>query len=445
LSNDINKNTIKGVYNSNNINKSIIVSNQDAVLKRGSTSLRSSLIITQEFLPKPYVKYDLTLSDDSISLLNILSNDDLKIELQNRSVELHVFESSSSSNSPSIIKARAKREPVTLGKDENINEVIFHVVNFVDYWADNFDFSSAPHKYTKGNRLSFVVNDFSIVIESLEYTQKLIKSLNSTGGYAITHIGKITTLNDKHLTGTNINIVLDQLYWFLSFSKGAWTPTILPVGFNSRGEKIWEQLGSKSVESWRNTPSWFDPNNGKSLPNLFKSFTSIYFKDDWENYLKTAIYWYINANAQSSGADGSIIIIQAALERLSWAHYVNNTKSISSDGFSKMKASDQIRLLLTYANITLAVPESLESLHSFSKEFNFDGPEAFTYIRNRLVHPPKGKEKKYISKVIGECWILSLWYLELVILKFLGYNEQYSNRLKRQWLGEVELVPWSDS
>jgi hypothetical protein len=70
-----------------------------------------------------------------------------------------------------------------------------------------------------------------------------------------------------------------------------------------------------------------------------------------------------------------------------------------------------------------------------------DGPEAIVLIRNELVHPERQLPIK-IGTVIAEAWNLSQWYAELMILRLSGYDGPYSNRLKRNWVGQVESVPW---
>jgi hypothetical protein len=61
-----------------------------------------------------------------------------------------------------------------------------------------------------------------------------------------------------------------------------------------------------------------------------------------------------------------------------------------------------------------------------------DGPEAITRIRNLASHPTKQNLQKlhnYARGVRFEAWQLTLWYVEMVILKLLGHNGFYRNRL----------------
>ena len=39
---------------------------------------------------------------------------------------------------------------------------------------------------------------------------------------------------------------------------------------------------------------------------------------------------------------------------------------------------------------------------------------------------------------------LGLWYTELLLLDLFGYGGRYSNRLTREWVGDVEIAPWAE-
>lgn len=153
-----------------------------------------------------------------------------------------------------------------------------------------------------------------------------------------------------------------------------------------------EKWGCMHISPWKYVDSWFDYSHGDILQELFTLFVKKMQKSTWSESIKIAIYWFILANAQGA-ADGGIILIQAALERLSWVYHVDATQSISPEGFSKLPAADQLRLLLFHAKISIKVPDELGDLSFFAKKNNFDGPGAFTYIRNRLVHPRKARKK----------------------------------------------------
>lgn len=137
------------------------------------------------------------------------------------------------------------------------------------------------------------------------------------------------------------------------------------------------------------------------------------------------------------------MLIQSALERLSWEYHVNIKESLSPKDFERHPASACIKLFLSQAGIPLEVPPELKSMASIAKEKNIDGPSTFTNIRNRIVHPGKKKGGIDPQKApLFECWNLGLWYLELLLLHIFEYQGKYANRLKLgRWAGEVEELP----
>jgi hypothetical protein len=71
----------------------------------------------------------------------------------------------------------------------------------------------------------------------------------------------------------------------------------------------------------------------------------------------------------------------------------------------------------------------------------FDGPGAITHIRNSYVHYSSNKVER-VQTLTGQMRMevvrLSNWYIEMALLKIMGYNGDYQNR----WLDKVK-VPWA--
>jgi hypothetical protein len=75
-----------------------------------------------------------------------------------------------------------------------------------------------------------------------------------------------------------------------------------------------------------------------------------------------------------------------------------------------------------------------------------EGPEIVFWMRNRHKHPPKSvTDPEWPDHdELADAWVLSLWYLELVILRVLGYDGQYTSRLRSTGLvSDTERVPWA--
>lgn len=151
------------------------------------------------------------------------------------------------------------------------------------------------------------------------------------------------------------------------------------------------------------------------------------------------------ANIDNAGPDGGVILLQAILERFAWHLLVREQQAISEKGFKDLDAADQMRLMLNTLGLPKQVPQGLTRLAAFAKaNNNLDAAEAFTRVRNRIVHPPKLREKEQ-KLPYYDTYRLGRWYVELGVLAACGYNGKYSNRTRKdQWVGQIEDVPWHD-
>ena len=93
--------------------------------------------------------------------------------------------------------------------------------------------------------------------------------------------------------------------------------------------------------------------------------------------------------------------------------------------------------------VSLDVPPELDELVKLAKGRGLDGPEVLTFIRNRIVHPPK--EQNTVQRYpYYQAYTLAKWYVELCLLKLGGFNGKYHNRTRKvRWSGQVEDVPWA--
>ena len=182
----------------------------------------------------------------------------------------------------------------------------------------------------------------------------------------------------------------------------------------------------------------------QEMANAFAGYMRKAVDPDWREAVSAAIYWYTRTNGTAAGADGSIILLQAALERLAWQVLVRDKVVLSSDGFTRLPAADQLRLLLDRCCVPLQIPSSLKALASQAAAFNWaDGPQAFVETRNSVVHPPKRANSPKPPIAIFDAWCLGQ-YPELVLLKLFDFNGKYSNRTREpRWVGQVESVPWA--
>jgi hypothetical protein len=261
------------------------------------------------------------------------------------------------------------------------------------------------------------------------------RKLKETGGFAVTHAIRLTRTDGRLFDWASAKPPLERLVWFLSFACGRHVGLAYPQALAPDGTTIWNCYSVDYVDAWKGVRSAFDVHHGEMLRILWPAFARNHSIDAF----RRAVYWYIKANYIEAGADGSIILIQAALEILPFHVLVTERGALDSNGFEKVKAVNRIRLLLDRIGVPLTIPPELKLTGTSAKSNNWDGPNTLVSARNALVHPG-GQNKPTPPET--EVLTLGLHYGELILLGLCGYNGSYSKRCKNSHIGEVEPVPW---
>jgi hypothetical protein len=340
-----------------------------------------------------------------------------------------------------------------LGDGSDLSFVIFHLTNFVDYKGD---YVETNYETASPIRLVLESDEWRVTIDYIKNKDAdIMYTLRSNGGYAITHSGRLERIDGCNFHSQEAEKVLVALNYFLSFVAGKWVSPILPVGFSTTGQRVWEKWLHYRTTTYNPKFSWFPQRNLEHISVAFAGFMKWWSDKDCQDSFKLLIYWYVESN--NSGVDEGILMTQSACELLAWLVLVQERKAISDDGLDKLKAEDSLRLLFSWLQIPITMPpvpeESplfLDALKKMLKaESNLlDCAGCITAIRNRITHPKrKGKSTtilKYSSEERTETYILSKWYLELCLLRLFGYDGVYANRLyKSRWEGDYDKVPWA--
>jgi hypothetical protein len=99
---------------------------------------------------------------------------------------------------------------------------------------------------------------------------------------------------------------------------------------------------------------------------------------------------------------------------------------------------------LNRCQIPLVAPSYLATLSDFAKESNRDVAWAVAEVRNRIIHPKHPEDLYDRSGLITETWLFLLYFLDMVILRWIEYSGEYANRsIVKRWVGEVQVVPWA--
>ncbi|MBD2468821.1 hypothetical protein [Nostoc sp. FACHB-145] len=280
------------------------------------TAYKGEGTVFLEWLPSPRIKFYFSTQGEFTYQINL---DKARLNILEIEIIVEVYIMSL----PIIFHEKLEisgylNEPTLLGLGQDLTNVVFHLSNFHDFIGTQVYRKDIRKNSICSDRLLLEVESWSIYIDKLENFTEITESLQSQGGYAITHVGKIERSDQKTFSSKEAEEVLEVLHWFLSFCRGFRISPILLVGQNNNGEKVWEKWHSNQLISpWKKVDSWFIDLNKLNIQNineLFAGFLTLWKTDTWNDAIRLAIHWYLESNAQAGAVQGSIILLQAAFE-----------------------------------------------------------------------------------------------------------------------------------
>ena len=324
-----------------------------------------------------------------------------------------------------------------LGNPCPTDTVLFHVPNFPKYLGESVTRSGG----TWNGRLSFGSERFTIDLDEVGGNTALQRNLSASGGFAITHVGRMTRSDGAAIAFEDTTRLRWALRWWLSLVRSERTDPILLVGVHE-GEEIWEIWERPVVAPLIARRTWLPvvlgSASGPGLTAMFRSLAGIHSKKVLAETIARAIDWYTQSVENAHQAT-TVILAQAGLELMSWLRLVEEG-GLTEDGYKKLDASDALRLTLEFAGVELDVPAHVRDLYDAAERQmpKLDGPGAVVEIRNGTVHP-KARARLSDDVVMEQGGDLAIRYLELLLLRRLGYLGPMFDRLK--W-GQPEPVPW---
>lgn len=354
--------------------------------------------IEYAWFPNPRATFK--ISQDLFPIPHDLDDSNITLQDSDRLIPIHVqnWRNSHDWNKTTYHISGALSATSVVGKEDNLHNIIFHIVNFCHYLGEitcnQTEFGSSTNK----GRISLFEEDWEITIDEVSSEEKksseLFENLKESGGCAITHVGRIKKTDNNTFDSKEAVEIISILSHFLSFARGQKVPIVLFVEANNN------------------------------------TFTDV-----------------------------SIVLAYSILESMARVILVEKKSIILDSEYDKrgsLTPADKISRLLN----ELAIPASFPPSHSGSIDdlvqfVNNNIPESerknksaseasivFTKIRNDITHA----KKKYTlsSMVFFDTMSLGLWYVEMAILAILEYDGVYSNRLRRpKWSGVYDSVPWS--
>ena len=130
------------------------------------------------------------------------------------------------------------------GKPEPVGRVLFHLLNFPDFWGANLYEVARTDQHEGVNfpyrgRVRFGFGKWTVTLDKRRDLEERAKAAHAEHGYTFTHTGTLTRADGKLFSPEDAKKALDMLSWFFSFARGARCACVLPAGYRYLDEPLW--------------------------------------------------------------------------------------------------------------------------------------------------------------------------------------------------------------
>jgi hypothetical protein len=323
-----------------------------------------------------------------------------------------------------------------VGNGQAFSFVTFQLPNFLPYLGDWVRHGQEPDR----GRLVLSGAGWRVTIDRRKDLDQIIATVRRSGGYALTHVGRLEREDGRQFSREQAREMLEGLYWFCCFVNGSHSGPLLPVGFNESGDAVWAEWGVTTTSPWHSADGWADAHRPQALANLFPGFLDRWLDPYWRRVVNIGVAYYLDANIPRT-LQRAVGLAQIVLELLVYAVLVDE----QSKTWDEIKPIGRaIAELLRHYRIPTDIPEKFRELATeASREGWLSGPWAVTALRNEVIHVKRDARDRS-NRVWVEAWKLIVWYVELTLLATFGFNGEYGSRLSwPRWVGQVEHVPWA--
>jgi hypothetical protein len=291
-------------------------------------------------------------------------------------------------------------------------------------------------------RQSWRLGEWTMAVDARPDLHPVVKALRTTGKYAVTHLAVLHRVDARPFTAEECEPVLTAYQLASSFVLGRFTCPALAEARDDRGRLVWREWGARLADPLGGVTAWWnraaapmadpvrllgerllDPKRGRVARHLAQSYVASNRRGFVEQRITTAF---------------------AALELLSWQRAVLEGGADPVKHEKKKGADWRLRAMLTNAKVPIAsVPAHLSALKAFASDEGLgDAPKVVAEVRHRITHPKALEDLYERDRLLTEAWLLTVRYLELLILHWVGYTGRVVDRTKRELL-QVDAVPWA--
>lgn len=291
-------------------------------------------------------------------------------------------------------------------------------------------------------RTEFEVDGWQVVLDRSRNADDAYKDIRELKAHRVTHHGIIRKADGSRFSSSDLDRLLEDLYWLFSFICATRRGVSCWQAFDSAGRFIVEKLEGSQLGTSR-ILSWFPEGFENPFPIFVGEFMLKLHDPFWRDVMLFGIHILCESNLDQLSIESKMVLGQTALEMFATAILVEHLRQPNPQS-----AADGIRRLLNHICVPVAIPPHLTALASAAQTHSWnDGPLAITRIRNMLVHPNKLYRQAWLSISRDAKWqasLLSLHYTEMVMLWISGYDGAYVDRTDLpMMLGKHRTTPWA--
>lgn len=253
--------------------------------------------------------------------------------------------------------------------------------------------------------------------------------LRKSRGFEITHVGTIFKKNKECFRSNEIESLIPNLEWYLSFCSAQNVFIPIQIGYKNKS-RVWEKyvIKNNDLAHFQDSHGWVPRGAIEDFNNFFTKVATKLGDELWKGVFEIVLNWYLEIKGNGM-MENKIISTQVALEQLAWTYLVNQEQMLDKEAYKKLRAADILRLLCYQLKISKEV-----DINYFSDDrtnYNDDGVFMFVDFRNNLVHHEK-KTNIYHSNRDAKFIVYSqgVYFLEKAIIEICGYEGQYKKPLE---------------
>jgi len=306
-------------------------------------------------------------------------------------------------------------------------------------WLEAPTGDGTPLRWT--GRQSWRLGEWTMAVDARPDLHPVVRALKATGKYAVTHLALLHRVDTKPFTAEECQPVLTAYQLASSFVLGRFTSPALAEARDDRGRLLWREWGARMADPLGGVTAWWNPATAL-MADPVRLLGELLLDPKRGRVARHLAQSYVASNRRGF-VEQRITTAFAALELLSWQRAVLEGGADPGKHDSR-RADWRLRALLTNAKVPiLPVPAHLPALKGFASDEGLgDAPKAVAEVRHRITHPKVLEDLYDRDRLLAEAWWLTVRYLELLILHWVGYAGGVVDRTKSGW-PQVDAVPWA--